>query len=347
LNRFGLRRTYPLGVFQDTDTVALIGREKYSTTYRLVFGHGAGENIRLRDDSPSIVLPLGRKEHLAHIDDIRVSEVLGERVMTYTAVHEGVRELRVAIHDDSDGMDVWDVPSVNRHLVGSGMVVPEYMHDGQYVLFYGDIDLRVAFSKNLVAWHTSGHALAAPRKDSFDPGVLKVVATEAIEQGLLVIYESRTTRRGRTTVTYGVLLCDIRDPERVIWRSDEPLGSHSFGPNAEPRTLGAIVHARTIAIYLSSTKDKLFTFDIPNPYYTYNPHGSSSATGRHNKLATATRLCSTAPLAPTASRASATPPRPTASPSTNASIILSMSPAMASVSPAPPPKPRLKNTTSK
>jgi predicted GH43/DUF377 family glycosyl hydrolase len=267
LNDVGLRRTYPLGVFRDNDAIALIGREKYSTTFRLVFGHGRDKSFRLRADNPSIVLPLGRAENLEHITDVRMSEVLDARIMTYTTVHEGVRELRVARYDDTDGLNVWDVPSVNRHLVGSGMVVSEYMYDGQYVLYYGDLDLRVAFSKNLVAWHTTGRALAAPRKDNFDPQPLKVISVERIEQGLLVIYESRHTKRGRTTIAYGIMLCAANDPERVIWRSDEPLGTHTFAEKQTPRTLGAILHGRQISVYLSTATDKIHVFNLANPYY--------------------------------------------------------------------------------
>jgi predicted GH43/DUF377 family glycosyl hydrolase len=294
LNRFGLRRTYPLGVFRDADDIALIGREKYSTTYRLVFGHGTtAKSIKLAPESPSIVLPLGRKEHLAHLTDIRVSEVLGTRIMTYTTLEGGVRALRVAIHDDTDEMDIWDVPSINRHLIGTGMIVPEYMHMGQYVMVYGDFDVRVAFSKNLVAWHTTGHALASPRKGDFDPGPLKVISAVTIEQGLLVTYESRTTRRGRVTITFGLVLLDLNDPEHVIWRSDESLGSHTFLAKSEPRTLGSIVTDKDITFYLSSTKDKLLTLAVPNPYYTYLPglHGADAKSRAKAKaLMAATRL---------------------------------------------------------
>ena len=71
----------------------------------------------------------------------------------------------------------------------------EYMHDGHYVLFYGDRDLRVAFSKNLVAWHATGHTLASPRKDSFDRHALKLLSVANLEQGLLVLYASAETKK--------------------------------------------------------------------------------------------------------------------------------------------------------
>jgi len=186
--------------------------------------------------------------------------------MTYTATSDGQPELRIAIHDDADGMDVWDVPSVNRHLIGSGMIVPEFMHSGQYVLFYGHEDIRVAFSKNLVAWHSGGHALAAPRHNDFDNHPLKVISATNLEQGIMVLYSSIALRRGQTTVSIGVMLCAARDPEHVVWRSDEPLYEYVTKAKDEPRVLGAVVYEDEIVVYLSSARDKIIEIEFANPY---------------------------------------------------------------------------------
>jgi predicted GH43/DUF377 family glycosyl hydrolase len=266
LNPRALRRTYPLGIFRDNDALAIIGREKYSSTYRLVFGHGRGLNFTLRSDSPSIVLPLGRKQGLHNIDNVRISQVLSRRILTYSADTETGTEVRVALHENDEGMDVWDVPSINRHLKGSGMVVPEYLHDGQYVIYFGQTDVRVAFSRNLVAWHTSSTALAKPRSGMFDRHSLKIVSVAFIDQGLLVIYETQETKRDRTTVLIGGMLCSRTDPEVVLWRSNEPLGSYETKSKNHPRTLGAAIYQETIQVYLSTDSDKLVTIECPNPY---------------------------------------------------------------------------------
>ena len=89
------------------------------------------------------MLPLGRREHLAHISDVRISHVLDTRIMTYTAHTDGHRQLRLAIHDDAEGMDIWRVPALNKHLVGNGMLVPEYQLNGHFALYYGDRGLHV------------------------------------------------------------------------------------------------------------------------------------------------------------------------------------------------------------
>jgi predicted GH43/DUF377 family glycosyl hydrolase len=266
LNPAELRRTQPIGIFRDGDSVGIIGREKYSTTYRLVYGHGRGVGFKLRDESPSIILPLGRKEHLAHISDARVARVLDKNILVYTAEEDGARQVRVAIHDPDEEMDVWDVPSLNRHLTGSGVLVPDYLHNGQYVLFYGTKDLRVAFSKNLVAWHAGGQVLASPRRDAFDKHGLRVVSATHIDQGLLVFYESAETKRGVTTISIGSVLISRTDPEVVLWRSDEPVYQQITKAKDDARLLGAVVYESEFVFYFTSAKQKLFTAETPNPY---------------------------------------------------------------------------------
>ncbi len=273
MNPAGLRRTYPLGVFRDGEHAAILGSEKYSTTFRLVYGHGEGYSFRLRDDSPSIVLPLGRKEHLLHVSDASIATVLHRRVMTYTADVEGTPQLRIAIHDAADDMDVWDVPSLNRHLVGTGALVSEFMFDGQYLLVYGEKDLRLAYSKNLIAWHASDQPIATPRAHAFDAHDLKLVSATVIEQGILVLYESQETKRDVVTIRLGALLCSRHDPQVVIWRSPDALHEYTVAKKQEPRSLGALVFEDTIVVYFSTLKQRLLTVEFANPYaHPVMPH---------------------------------------------------------------------------
>lgn len=261
-----LRRTHPLGVFRDHKGIGLIGREKYSTTNRLVFGHGEGPNFHLRRDNPSIVLPLGRTESPAHIQALKLSQVLDRSIMAYTVNHSDQPELRIAVREPGEEMDIWDVPSINRHLTGTGMVVPEYMHDGQYLLYYGHSDIRLAFSRNLVAWHDGGKPLAAARRDRFDHRGLNLVTVENIERGLFLLYETRETHRGVTTVSIGAMLCSPERPDHVIWRADEPLHTHTAKETAGLKVLGAVVREHDIALYYTSSAEKLALFNLKHPF---------------------------------------------------------------------------------
>lgn len=262
-----LRRTYPLGVFRDGEHVALIGREKYGTTWRLVFGHGRGENFHLRTASPSLVLPLGRKAHLAHVDHVRMSQILDTKILTYTETDaDSDQQLRVALYNPDDDMEIWDVMGADRRLRGYGMVVPEYSHTGQYVLYYGEKDINVAFSKNLAAWHTGSHTLAAPRAHQFDNHPLRVISASYISAGIFIVYESREERAGKVKIHIGALLVDSGEPDRVLWRSDDALYTNESKTKDDVRVLGAAVFEEQIVLYLSSNRDKLLAAHIANPF---------------------------------------------------------------------------------
>ena len=274
-----MKKTYPLGVFRGRNSVTLVGREKYSETYRLVVSHGHGENFTPDGTNPSVMLPLGRKESLAHISDVRLSDVLDERIMTYSVAHDGQMYVRVAVFDAEGDMDLWHVASLNHHLTGAGQVVPEYRHDGQYVLYYGERELRVAFSKNLVAWHAVPQVLAAPRAGAFDHTALKVIAVSQVPSGLLVLYETRTSRRDHTAVAIGAILCATGEPDRLLWRTETPLHEFTAKTSTAPRTLGAAVFDRTIDLYFSTDHEKLITVTLPNPYHRQG--SGRNATGLH------------------------------------------------------------------
>jgi predicted GH43/DUF377 family glycosyl hydrolase len=193
--------------------------------------------------------------------------------MTYTSHDEGVHNLYVAVHDEDEEMDVWDVLAVNRNLTGNGMVVADYMHESQYVLFYGEKEIRVAFSKNLAAWHPGGEALATARSDHFDRPGVKIVSATHLQQGILVIYESRTVKRGTVTTSFGALLCSSNNPEHVIWRTPHPLHEYTSRENDYAHVLGAVIYENEIVVYLSSLKDKLIALEFPNPYASpVKPH---------------------------------------------------------------------------
>jgi predicted GH43/DUF377 family glycosyl hydrolase len=200
------------------------------------------------------------------MSSIKLSHVLDRSIMTYTVNHDDQPQLRVAVRDPNEEMDVWDVPSINPHLLGPGMVVPEYMHDGQYVLLHGNGEIRLAFSRNLVAWHDGGKPLAEPRRDRFDQPGLSLVAVEQTERGLMVLYESHETHRGHTTISIGGLLCSPERPDHVTWRSDEPLYIHTTKDTADFKILGAVIHAHDIALYYTSAAEKLGLVTFKNPF---------------------------------------------------------------------------------
>jgi predicted GH43/DUF377 family glycosyl hydrolase len=255
----------PLGISRDKDYVAFIG-VKGILRRQLVIEQGHARNFSLRHDSPVIVLPLGKKEDSNKINSPRLSNVLGSSILTYSVQEGDDYYIRTAVQKADDDMPIWEVPALNQQLKGSGMVVSEYKHEGQYVLYHGDGHIGVSLSRNLVAWHGSGQDLLTPRRDCFDRYKLKLISVTYLEQGLLVLYEStHETKAGRTCMV-GAALFAKDNPTHLLWRSDTPLWEDISSVREGKIILGAVVYDRDITVYLTSRRERLIMVTLDNPF---------------------------------------------------------------------------------
>jgi len=108
--------------------------------------------------------------------------------------------------------------------------------------------------------------VAAPRAHAFDNHALKLVSATVIEQGILIIYESREIKRDQVIIRLGALLCSRHDPQVVMWRTDNPLHEYTAPKKQEVRTLGALVYENSIVVYFTSLKQRLLQVEFANPY---------------------------------------------------------------------------------
>jgi predicted GH43/DUF377 family glycosyl hydrolase len=260
-----MRKAKPLGVSRDGSNVALIGVSGVLRR-QLAIGHGHDRKFSLQQDPPVIVLPMGRKEDGGDVESPRLSNVLGDGILAYSVAGDSSEHLRIAVHKQDEELGVWEVLALNHQLAGTGMVVSEYKHEGQYVLYHGGRHIGVSFSRNLVAWHSANQNLLSSRPGQFDRHPLKLISVEYLEQGLLVIYEStHVVKAGRVT-TVGLALFAKDNPTHLVWRSEEPIWEDASPARQEKVIIGAVVYDTAIVLYLTSRREPLITVSLPNPY---------------------------------------------------------------------------------
>jgi predicted GH43/DUF377 family glycosyl hydrolase len=277
-----MKKIRPLGVSSDRRGPAILGAVGLLRR-KLVFGHGHDRNFALRNDHPVIVLPLGKAQDVGAITSMRLSNVLDTNIITYSVAVGGDVHLRVALHEDADELSAWEVPALNPHLRGTGMVVSEYRHEGQYVLYSTNRHLRVAFSKNLVAWHDSNVELLAPRSDHFDRYALQLVSVTSIEQGLLVLYESAHQTKSSHVTAVGAALFAADNPTHLLWRSDDPIWENTSPAKWSRKLLGAIVEDGSFSIYYSDKREQVGLEKVPNPFVRRSVHTIKTSLRRSEK----------------------------------------------------------------
>ncbi len=260
-----MKKIKPLGISSDRQGPTILGAAG-TLRRKLVWGHGHDRNFSLRHDNPVIILPLGRTQDVGKITSMRLSQVLSNSIITYSVDDGGQSQVRIAARHLGDDMGVWEVPAVNKALAGSGMVVAEYRHEGQYVLYRSDRQLRVAFSKNLVTWHDSGIDLLSPRKDAFDRHALKLVSAGHIKQGLLVLYESSYDTKLTHKIVVGAALFASDNPTKLLWRSDEPVWEDTTPLHQKRSVIGSIIDGDDYVIYYTDRREQIGLVNIPHPF---------------------------------------------------------------------------------
>lgn len=275
-----MKKITPLGISSDGQSPVIVGMAG-ALRRKLVIGHGHDRNFSLQTDNPVIVLPLGKAQDAGQIRDVRLSNVLETSVFTYSVADGDNRELRVAVHHEDDELGVWEVPALNRHLRGSGAVVSEYLHEGQYVLYSADRGLRVSFSKNLVAWHDSGVELLAPRSGNFDRYALKFVSVTHLEQGLLVLYESTHHTKSNRITAVGAALFANDNPTHLLWRTDDPLWESTTPVRQDRSVIGAVIEDEHFVIYYTDKREMIGLTKVVNPFVRKSKHTIATKLRRH------------------------------------------------------------------
>jgi len=161
-------------------------------------------------------------------EDPRLTSLDGRYIMTYTAFRDRILcafQISMTSISQEDFLNKrwnWE----NRWLPFPGVrnknaVIFPRKINGNYVMFHRiDPDICVAYSSDLRRWHDI-KAVMGPRREMWD--CMKIGAAGPpieIEEGWLLIYHGVDTRKN---YRLGAALLDKENPERVIYRSEEPI----------------------------------------------------------------------------------------------------------------------------
>jgi predicted GH43/DUF377 family glycosyl hydrolase len=277
----------PLGVFRYRHKIALIARRADDDPHilRLLASRDGLAFIPSRKKA-TITLPGGALENIHTCEYFSVSGGDGSYIMTYVRTR-GERRERVTA--TSENLLDWRGEGGDTTTTLPGTLVPNYLHHDHHVLFFGENDIRVGFS-HLPArlrvtclrasthrqtrgqaqaggrgvWHTSDHAVLAPRHNRFDTSLRPMGAARA-EEGLFLIYDASTRTNSESVLQVGAALFDANDPSRVLWRTDEPLSKTPLD-EGDAKPLGAVVTGSRIFLYWNTESAGLIAVAIPNTF---------------------------------------------------------------------------------
>lgn len=213
------------------------GEERYYQDYISRAGlaiSADGFNFKRYGSDPIMDLDKDKKEEARGCEDFRVIEDDdGKYFMTYTA-YEGFRDgiyyvsLRGAL---SDNLVEWEkIGAIIPGREKSGAIVQNYKYNNEYVMYFGEGVLKLAFSKNLRTWRVEERPVLEPRKGYFDDFLVEGGPPPIItSEGILAIYNSAKGAMGyggkMETLSYnvGFAIFDKNDPRKILYRTDVPI----------------------------------------------------------------------------------------------------------------------------
>jgi beta-1,2-mannobiose phosphorylase / 1,2-beta-oligomannan phosphorylase len=197
----------------------------------------------------------GRSEKPGLINDLAVTKLAdGKYFLTYTKKNHN-SQIQLYGATSRKGKK-WKKTGAVDEVNSFGMVVPEYLFEKHYILFFGSHSIKIASSSNLKKWYTSPDAILRPRKESFDRGSLKVARILNVDEGIALFYFSKNIHK---KLCLGVALLDKQAPGRVIWRSEFPLWEQPENWIAnKTRILGIIQTEKEYVAYFEHGRGEIF-----------------------------------------------------------------------------------------
>lgn len=233
-------------------------------------------------DAPVIFKSDTKTEQIDNAQDFRFSSILGHHYLTYS------RNGRLVIakqqsDDDMWGIASWRVMRTANPRAQGGMLVPEFKHNNNHVLYYHTGSINVAVTKDFKQWHGPLRPILEPRKHNFDSRGLKVVATAKTQAGLVVLYEAGFTRKRTQKIGVGIAVFSSRNPSKLLWRSEGPLWQVTNRASDPITLLGAKITDEIIELYGHSKTSNVFVVTLPNPLKVDEVTKPTFELDRHHK----------------------------------------------------------------
>lgn len=150
-------------------------------------------------------------------------------------------------------------------------VVPRMKFRNRYVCYFGDKNIKLAYSGDFKTWKPEEKELLAPRKGHFDDSDIQVGGVFSETNHILLIYYVKKHIGKTVRYVAGAATFSKKNPLECIIRSNEPIWEfpqHMHSEKIQP--LGSVIFKDQLIMYWLLGEDNIFAVSCPVPY----KHGS-------------------------------------------------------------------------
>ena len=223
-DRWESKDVFNPAAWTDEDTVFLLYRAEDSTgigrwngTSRIGLATSS-DGIHFDRRPEPVLEPTEPWELPGGCEDPRIVKIHDTFYLTYTAYDGQQARLAMASSDDLIHWTKHGLVFPDSSWTKSGAIIPEPVN-GKYWMYFGDTNIWIAHSTDLINWTALDEPVLRPREGMFDSRLVEPGPAPLItEQGILLLYNGADDD---LVYRSGQALFDKNDPTSLIQRSEQ------------------------------------------------------------------------------------------------------------------------------
>jgi predicted GH43/DUF377 family glycosyl hydrolase len=169
-----------------------------------------------RHENNPIIFP-EKKYEKRGCEDPRIVFIKEDGKYYLTYVSFSGRKTHIALAESADLLK-WKKRGIIMKNTKSGVLLPKKINN-KYVLYFGDTNVYIAYSKDLKNWQIQEEPILTPRADNFDSRLVEIGPSPIItKKGIFMIYNSSDGDE----YNVGYAMFSKTNPEKLLTRSNKP-----------------------------------------------------------------------------------------------------------------------------
>ena len=214
---------------------------------------------------------------------LRVSRSDNDFLLTYNYDLKKQSPLFLASSQD---LLAWNGMAKINNIKEAGTIIPAYKYENQSVMYFGEKDIKAAYSSDLITWKIEKKIVLEPRKNNFDDNSLEIGNSYVVGGGILLIYYAKKQVKGLVHYSVGAAIFDKENPAKQIWRSTEPVWETAqVFDNEKIRPIGSAIIDNELILYWLINEANIFSVSCQIPAREAHPWRKlySSIVKKHHK----------------------------------------------------------------
>ncbi len=200
----------------------------------------------------------GENRTIDGVESFRISELGSVYALTYKDKSNTSDELQLALSKDLQSFtSITNIKGIKE----TGMIIPNHYDSKSFVMVYGEHDLRIATSDDVLTWKIREEPIVHAIQDHFGTLSLIVGAVIPLDVGYAVLYYARGIGGSHWSI-HGIIL-DKKNPSHVLWEADTLWELHNGWEEKHVSPLGMIYRNNQLYSYWDFESEGIFAMEHP------------------------------------------------------------------------------------